>query len=91
MCRFSLYCRIPKPRFVIPYQRNVQNINNNSPNFHTKDSVLKMPEFIAPGAWFPLESAENLDVGSNRLASYSMSKNDFFYLNVKTLKDGTKV
>ncbi|XP_051540574.1 protocadherin gamma-C5-like isoform X18 [Myxocyprinus asiaticus] len=66
----------------------IQDMNDNAPNFHTKDGTLKIPELITPGARFTLESAEDLDVGSNSLKSYSLSKNSFFRLNVKTLKDG---
>ncbi len=40
---------------------------------------------------FPIESAEDLDVGSHSLKSYALSNNAYFRLNVKTLEDGKKV
>ncbi|XP_058268036.1 protocadherin gamma-C5-like isoform X27 [Hemibagrus wyckioides] len=90
-CLLQLQVVIENPLQLHRVEIEVQDINDNSPNFHTKDGVLKIPESIAPGARFPLESAEDLDVGTNSLSSYSLSKNDFFRLNVKTLKDGRKV
>ncbi|XP_073730296.1 protocadherin gamma-C5-like isoform X38 [Misgurnus anguillicaudatus] len=68
----------------------IQDINDNAPHFHTKDSVLKIAESVAVGARFPLESAEDLDVGRNSLSSYALSNNALFRLNVKTLEDGRK-
>ncbi|XP_056592774.1 protocadherin gamma-C5-like isoform X34 [Triplophysa dalaica] len=66
----------------------IRDINDNAPNFHTKDAILQIHESVAPGARFTLESAEDLDVGSNSLKTYSLSNNNFFRLNVKSLKDG---
>ncbi|XP_047661148.1 protocadherin gamma-C5-like isoform X2 [Tachysurus fulvidraco] len=90
-CFLQLQVVIENPLQLHRVEIEVQDINDNSPNFHTKDGVLKIPESVAPGARFPLEGAEDLDVGINSLSSYSLSKNDFFRLNVKTLKDGRKV
>ncbi|KAM9455747.1 protocadherin gamma-C5-like isoform 33-T33 [Clarias gariepinus] len=90
-CLLQLQVVIENPLQLHRVEIEVQDINDNAPNFHTKDGVLKIPESSSTGARFPLESAEDLDVGSNSLSSYSLSKNDFFRLNVKTLKDGRKV
>ncbi|XP_037403041.1 protocadherin gamma-C5-like isoform X13 [Pygocentrus nattereri] len=90
-CVLPLQVVIENPLQLHRVEIEIQDINDNSPNFHTIDGTLKVYESIAPGARFPLESAEDLDVGSNSLSSYSLSRSEIFRLNVKTLKDGRKV
>ncbi|XP_041121098.1 protocadherin gamma-C5-like [Polyodon spathula] len=53
--------------------------------------ILKIPESRNPGTRFPLESAQDPDVGTNRLHSYNVNTNGYFTLNVKNLEDGRKV
>uniref|UniRef100_A0A3P8VA19 Cadherin domain-containing protein n=2 Tax=Cynoglossus semilaevis TaxID=244447 RepID=A0A3P8VA19_CYNSE len=40
----------------------IRDINDNSPHFHTQDINLKIPESVALGKRFPLESADDPDV-----------------------------
>uniref|UniRef100_A0A8C1W568 Protocadherin 1 gamma c 6 n=1 Tax=Cyprinus carpio TaxID=7962 RepID=A0A8C1W568_CYPCA len=87
-CLMPLQIVIENPLQLHSIEIDLQDINDNAPNFHNKDATLKIPEVIAPGARFTLESAEDLDVGSNSLTTYSLSNNNNFRLNVKTLKDG---
>ncbi len=90
-CLMPLQLVIENPLQLYRVNIEIQDINDNAPNFHTKDSILKIAESVAVGAKFPFESAEDLDVGSNSLKSYALSNNAFFRLNVKTLEDGKKV
>ncbi|XP_073685639.1 protocadherin gamma-C5-like isoform X36 [Garra rufa] len=90
-CLMPLQIVIENPLQLHKVEIEIQDINDNAPNFHTKDTILKISELIAPGTRFSLESAEDLDVGSNSLKSYTLNNNDFFRLNVKTLKNGRKV
>ncbi|XP_077098966.1 protocadherin gamma-C5-like isoform X10 [Siphateles boraxobius] len=90
-CLMPLQLVIENPLQLYRVNIEIQDINDNAPNFHTKDDVLKIAESVAVGAKFPFESAEDLDVGSNSLKSYTLSNNAFFRLNVKTLEDGKKV
>uniref|UniRef100_A0AAZ1XJM6 Cadherin domain-containing protein n=1 Tax=Oreochromis aureus TaxID=47969 RepID=A0AAZ1XJM6_OREAU len=48
------------------------------------------PESSAPGSRFPLESAQDLDVGSNSLRTYLLSVNEHFFLDIQTRSDGSK-
>lgn len=82
-CLLQLQVVIENPLQLHQVEIEIQDINDNSPNFHTKDGVLKIPESIAPGAQFPLKSAEDLDVDSNSLSSYSLIKNNFFLSKCK--------
>ncbi|XP_051972964.1 protocadherin gamma-C5-like isoform X6 [Xyrauchen texanus] len=90
-CLMPLQIVVENPLQLHRVDIEIQDINDNAPNFHTRDNVLKIAESVALGARFPFESAEDLDVGSNSLSSYSLSNNAFFRLNVKILEDGKKV
>ncbi|XP_064181978.1 protocadherin gamma-C5-like isoform X8 [Anguilla rostrata] len=90
-CLLPLEAIIQSPLQLHRVQVEIQDINDNAPSFITKEHVLKIAEHVAPGARFPLESAQDPDVGSNALRSYSLSTNDHFSLNVKTSKDGRKI
>ncbi|KAK3521636.1 hypothetical protein QTP70_014715 [Hemibagrus guttatus] len=55
------------------------------------ERALKIAESTVPGMRVPLESAQDPDVGSNSLKSYTLSKDECFSLKVKELGDGRKV
>ncbi|XP_051766327.1 protocadherin gamma-C5-like isoform X30 [Ctenopharyngodon idella] len=90
-CLMPLQIVIENPLQMHKVEIEIQDINDNAPNFHNKDGVLNISELTAPGTRFTLESAEDLDVGSNSLKSYSLSNNNFFRLNLKTLKNGRQI
>ncbi|XP_058646297.1 protocadherin gamma-C5-like isoform X34 [Onychostoma macrolepis] len=90
-CLMPLQIVIENPLQMHKVEIEIQDINDNAPNFHNKDGVLKISELTASGTRFTLEIAEDLDVGSNSLKSYSLSNNNFFRLNLKTLKNGRQI
>ncbi|XP_029113261.1 protocadherin gamma-C5-like isoform X16 [Scleropages formosus] len=90
-CVLPLEVIIESPLQLHRVEVEIQDINDNAPSFMTKELVLKVAEHVAPGARFPLESAQDPDVGSNALRSYSINENEYFSLNVNTLKDGRKI
>ncbi|NWJ03263.1 PCDGE protein, partial [Crypturellus undulatus] len=47
-------------------------------------------ELILPGARFPLQMAQDPDVGSNSLLSYQLTENPSFKLEVKESQDGSR-
>ncbi|XP_063060213.1 protocadherin gamma-C5-like [Engraulis encrasicolus] len=97
LCSHSNSCMIPleviieNPLQLYRVEVEIQDINDNSPSFQSKEHALKIAESTAPGVRFSLESAQDPDVGTNSLKSYTLSKNDHFKLNVKDLGDGRKV
>uniref|UniRef100_A0A3B4YNQ2 Protocadherin gamma-C3 n=1 Tax=Seriola lalandi dorsalis TaxID=1841481 RepID=A0A3B4YNQ2_SERLL len=97
LCGQSASCVLPLQVVVEnPLQSHrieveIRDINDNSPNFLTQEINLKIPESVALGKRFPLESAEDPDVGSNSLKTYSLSKNDYFSLKFKDTKNGKAV
>ncbi|XP_045574139.1 protocadherin gamma-C5 isoform X4 [Salmo salar] len=89
-CILPLEIVIENPLQLHRVDIEIQDINDNSPSFPTKEKVLKIAESINPGARFPLESALDTDVAANTIRSYTINKNDHFKLNVKNHKDGSK-
>ncbi|KAK0144513.1 Protocadherin gamma-C5 [Merluccius polli] len=90
-CLLPLEVVIENPLQLHRVDIEIQDINDNSPEFATKENILKIAELVNPGARFPLENARDPDVGSNSVRSYVISKNDHFRLNVKNHKDGSKI
>ncbi|XP_066572446.1 protocadherin gamma-C5-like [Amia ocellicauda] len=90
-CLLPLEVIIETPLQLYRVEVEIQDINDNAPSFITTDQVLNIAEATLPGARFPLKGARDPDVGINTLSSFQINQNDFFVLNVKTNKDGTKV
>ncbi|XP_048459738.1 protocadherin gamma-C5-like [Rhincodon typus] len=94
----------PVARCILPFEVVVENpfeiyrgeveildINDNAPGFTDSSITLQMAETIAPGARFPLESAQDPDVGINTVTTYTISSNQYFGLNVQTTEEGVKI
>ncbi|XP_051971374.1 protocadherin gamma-C5-like isoform X13 [Xyrauchen texanus] len=96
LCGYNVPCVLPlqavleNPLQMHRVEIEIQDINDNSPNFKSNERILNIPESINSGAKFLLESAIDSDVESNSLKSYSLSNNEKFGLNVKT-QDGVKI
>ncbi|XP_072573589.1 protocadherin gamma-C5-like isoform X29 [Paramormyrops kingsleyae] len=96
LCGQSAGCVLPvqlvieNPLQLYRVEVEVQDINDNSPAFLTKEHILEIAESVSPGTRFPLESAEDADVGSNSLRSYVINTNECFSLNIKSLENGRK-
>ncbi|XP_035265729.1 protocadherin gamma-C5-like isoform X13 [Anguilla anguilla] len=90
-CVLPLEVIIENPLQLFRVEIEIQDINDNYPQFQTKENILNIAESTVAGARFPLETAQDLDVGSNSLRSYVLNKNEHFTLNVVTHKDGMKV
>ncbi|XP_008303209.1 protocadherin beta-15-like, partial [Stegastes partitus] len=90
-CLLPLELVIDNPLQLHRVEIEIQDTNDNSPSFLTKEKVVKIAELVNPGARFPLESAQDPDVGINSVRSYLISKNDNFKLTVKNHKDGRKI
>ncbi|XP_030647955.1 protocadherin gamma-C5-like isoform X2 [Chanos chanos] len=90
-CLLQLEVVIENPLQLYRVDVEIQDINDNFPHFQSKDRVLKIAESTVPGVRFPLESAQDPDVGSNSLKSYSLSSDECFSLKIKDLGDGRKI
>ncbi|KAL2094528.1 hypothetical protein ACEWY4_009247 [Coilia grayii] len=96
LCSQTVPCLLPieviaeNPLQLYRIEIEIQDVNDNSPTFQSHERILNIPENVNPGAKFPLDKAEDPDVASNSLRSYSLSNNDNFKLNVKN-QDGKKI
>ncbi|OCT88443.1 hypothetical protein XELAEV_18017074mg [Xenopus laevis] len=98
LCGSSSSCVIPveivaeNPFKLFSLEIEILDINDNSPVFLTNDRIVKITELVAsPGVRFPLEIAQDPDVGINGISQYQINENHFFSLSVKKRKDGTLI
>ncbi|KAL2094515.1 hypothetical protein ACEWY4_009234 [Coilia grayii] len=68
----------------------IQDINDNSPNFPNDEIKLSIPELAVKGARFSLDMAQDSDVGNNGIKNYLLEKNEHFSLTVQSNSDGVK-
>ncbi|XP_072001848.1 protocadherin-10-like isoform X1 [Engystomops pustulosus] len=90
LCSLHLQVVMENPLELYRVEVEILDINDNAPSFPWQDYVLEVTESAAPGARFPLESAQDPDVGTNSLRTYKLSPNGFFSLEVQSRTDGSK-
>ncbi|KAM4036093.1 protocadherin gamma-B5-like isoform 48-T48 [Anomaloglossus baeobatrachus] len=79
-CFLDLEILAENPVNVYSVKIEIQDINDNPPNFPNKIFNLIISESALPGARFVLETARDPDLGSNGLQNYSLSPNLYFSL-----------
>ncbi|XP_041657446.1 protocadherin-10-like [Cheilinus undulatus] len=89
-CSFHLQVVIENPLELYRVEMEILDVNDNSPSFPWTEFNLDISESAVPGSRFPLESAQDLDVGSNSLRTYLLSVNEHFLLDIQTRSDGSK-
>ncbi|XP_036069760.1 protocadherin gamma-C5 isoform X1 [Oryzias melastigma] len=97
LCAQSASCVLPlqivteNPLQLHRIEVEIKDINDNYPVFLTEERFLKIAESTATGVRFPLDPAEDLDVGSNSVKIYTLSKNECFSLKMKDLSGDRQV
>ncbi|XP_052010948.1 protocadherin beta-15-like [Xyrauchen texanus] len=89
-CFLHLQVVIENPLALYRVEVEILDVNDNAPSFPWSEFNLEITESAAPGSRFPLESAQDLDVGLNSLRSYLLSTNQHFVLDIQTRNDGSK-
>lgn len=89
-CSFHLQVVIENPLELYRVEVEILDVNDNSPVFQWSEFNLDISESAVSGSRFPLESAQDWDVGGNSLCSYLLSVNEHFILDVQTRSDGSK-
>ncbi|XP_065131077.1 protocadherin gamma-C5-like isoform X5 [Paramisgurnus dabryanus] len=90
VCSLHLQIILQNPLEIHRVFVQIEDVNDNAPQFPNVNSSLEISEAAAPGTRFRLESAHDPDVGINSLRTYSLSSSDYFVLNVETKSDGSK-
>ncbi|XP_009989009.1 PREDICTED: protocadherin alpha-C2-like, partial [Tauraco erythrolophus] len=87
-CVLSVQVVAENPLQLFRLEVEILDLNDNSPSFPTAHRTLRVAESATVAARFPLESAQDPDVGTNAVGSYRLSPNSHFSLDVKQLQDG---
>ncbi|XP_072368886.1 protocadherin alpha-C2-like [Scyliorhinus torazame] len=90
-CSISFQIALDNPPEMHRVAVEILDVNDNSPSFSKDVYSLRIIEFTAPGARYPLESAFDPDAGSNTISGYQISPNSHFGLKVQTRSDGGKM
>ncbi|XP_054840760.1 protocadherin beta-16-like [Eublepharis macularius] len=82
---------LENPLQVYRMEVEIEDVNDNPPQFSKKEFLFEMPEQTPMNTRFLLESANDADNGKNTVQNYTLSPNDHFRLDVQSHSDGTKV
>ncbi|XP_040597857.1 protocadherin beta-11 isoform X2 [Mesocricetus auratus] len=89
-CLLHFQVLMKNPLQILQVELQVRDINDNSPIFLENKMVLEIPENSPVGAVFFLESATDLDVGTNAVKNYVISQNSHFHITTRVNPDGRK-
>nr|DAA06580.1 TPA_inf: protocadherin beta 3 [Anolis carolinensis] len=78
---------LQNPLKIYSVETKVEDVNDNAPRFSRNDFQLEIPENVSPGARFPLECAQDEDLGENSIQNYTLSPNEHFRLIVESNVD----
>ncbi|KAF4798581.1 hypothetical protein TURU_062655 [Turdus rufiventris] len=88
-CSVSFEVLVHNPLNIFRVEVSIEDVNDNSPVFSNAALELDIGEWTPPGARFPLEMAQDADVGKNSLLIYRLTSTPSFSLVVKESPDGS--
>ncbi|XP_049324665.1 protocadherin gamma-A12-like [Astyanax mexicanus] len=86
--KYSLVLEKPLELHAVTLQ--IEDVNDNSPQFSTDSIKIEIRESAVKGTAFLLAEAHDADVGQNSVQRYSLEKNAHFSLNIRSNSDGGK-
>ncbi|XP_015205212.1 protocadherin alpha-C2-like isoform X2 [Lepisosteus oculatus] len=90
-CFLSLEVVVENPLEVYNVEVEILDVNDNAPQFPRNEYELEISESASPGVRFPVESAQDPDVGSNSIRMYRLSQNEHFALDSNTPAPNSKL
>ncbi|KAM6224267.1 uncharacterized protein ACDL77_023850 [Rhynchocyon petersi] len=87
-CVLHFQVLLKNPLEFFRAELHIKDINDHSPTFLDKEIFLKISEITTPGTTFVMESAQDLDIGSNSLQNYTISPNSHFYIKIRDSGEG---
>ncbi|XP_066572843.1 protocadherin alpha-C2 isoform X2 [Amia ocellicauda] len=90
-CFLNLEVVVENPLEVWNVEVEILDVNDNAPQFPRNEYELDISESALPGARFPVESAQDPDVGSNSIRLYRLSPNEHFALDSNTPSSNSKL
>ncbi|KAM4748747.1 protocadherin alpha-5-like [Rhinophrynus dorsalis] len=90
VCIVPLEIIVDKPMQIHHVDVEIEDVNDNYPVFSAKEFKITVAESRQPGSRFPLKGAVDADIGTNSIASYEISTNEYFALEVETYTHTSK-
>ncbi|KAM4035226.1 protocadherin gamma-B1-like [Anomaloglossus baeobatrachus] len=90
LCFLTFDAVVENPFNNFKIKVEIQDINDNSPQFYHNTITFEIIELTSPGARFALQRAEDPDIGSNSVQTYKLSDNQYFTLTENIRIDGSK-
>ncbi|NXI08335.1 PCDB4 protein, partial [Irena cyanogastra] len=97
LCGQSASCMLPfelllsNPLQFFRVEVTLDDINDHSPVFSEKRVTFDILETSEPGSRFPLEGAQDLDIGSNNIQAYSiLPENNYFSVSYGSRSEDDK-
>ncbi|XP_072001789.1 protocadherin gamma-C5-like isoform X25 [Engystomops pustulosus] len=88
-CLLHVEIMVDDPLELFNLEITILDINDNSPVFPIDRQEIKIIEQLSsPGARFPLETAQDPDVGIYSINQYKLNSNPYFALSVSNHKNG---
>nr|DAA06589.1 TPA_inf: protocadherin beta 12 [Anolis carolinensis] len=88
-CLLLLQIVLEDPLEFYSIDIRIEDVNDHSPIFSKQRFDLEVPENVPRNMRFPLESAQDEDLGQNSIQTYTLSPNDHFKLGVENNSDGS--
>ncbi|XP_048884480.1 protocadherin gamma-A11-like isoform X24 [Brienomyrus brachyistius] len=90
LCSLKYELVLENPLELHRISLEVQDINDNSPQFKNERISLEILESASKGSSFHLDAAHDADIGQNAVQTYTLQTNDHFILTVQTNRLGAK-
>ncbi|XP_061659707.1 protocadherin alpha-C2-like [Syngnathoides biaculeatus] len=79
-CLINLEVLVENPTEVHHVVLEIVDVNDNAPQFPRDEYQVEITESALPGSRYPIENAQDPDIGSNSVRLYQLSPNEHFAL-----------